>query len=246
MIENALDEKVEAKPAVDEARVEELVNERVQAALAQYRPAPQVQYVQAPVQRTSHFERVKSELAKEGIDEAAITNSARIAEAIRLDREAQTAPQSAQQIQNAFIRACEDKTEEALDVLGAPIPAFVEGGQGLKQELRNRVANLLLNDKRYAEAADKLRQSAYPPARLMNMACAEVIDKYCKAAGVSKPGGPPDLSSSKPSRTDDANDTVDDLSPSARKIYQISKNMGKPHEYAMKLAKQENRGLKGL
>jgi hypothetical protein len=239
-IENALEEKTEAKFGPEE--VAALVDKGVQEALAKLpRQAPQVQYVQAPTPQVSRYNQTLAQLEKDGVPREAIENSARIAAAIIADRESQGHTQTVEQVQRAFVKACNDKTEEALDELGVVISAYKAGGDGLRIDLRNRVANLFIHSPKYSDVLSRLQAGEYPSTRRLKEASAEVLDAYCKEAGLTRPTGPVNVESSKPKKADAESAPDQKLSRSAYFIYNMQKKLGKSETEARKLALIENK-----
>lgn len=234
---DALDMQDATQGAIDIEEIEERATQKALARLqAQMRPVQ-------PGLPPSRFEQVKQELKAAGIDDAALDNWRRLDEARRQDEAAMYNQHMQKNMREQFIAECMNRTLEALEEVSAPIPAIKNAKMGLKQDLGNDIADMVMNDKRFADVRRSVESGKPPAQSRLKEAAAIVADRYCKEIGITKPSGGIDLASSKGEAKGDDLD-LDSLPKAARQFYNISLNLGLGKEKALERARQALKELK--
>jgi len=244
LIENSLEQPTPSEQpdtSEQDARIEALVQERVNQALMNVAPRFQAPPVQAPAPRPSRALQIREALVKDGVPEEALQNYFELTSAILADKEDEVRGQTMAQMKQAFINECFSRTEEALDELGSVIPAVREGGSGLRKELAQKVSRLIGTSSKYADVNEAVIQGQYPSTRRLREAAAEVIDSYCKAAGVSRPSAGVDIRSSKPVQAEDSGDDIESMSKLAQFAYDTTLKYTKDPKKALARAREADR-----
>lgn len=226
--------EVPEKEEIDIKAIEERAVARAKAELAQELARAEAAQMAS---RPSRVEALKADLLKEGESEDAIEMIYKMQAAMIADVKDREKAQAQEKSVKQFVEDCEAKAFDALEDVLEAIPQIKGAGMGMKRDLVNQTADLLMNDKRFAAEADKVRRGVLPSSKKLKEAAAIVADKAAKSLGLTARPAGIDLTSSKPQPKEEDADP-EDLPRNAKKIYNLNVGLGLDHKTAMSRARK--------